>query len=35
MPNVSSAVDDFVIFKKRVEELNEIIDDYKNPMDFI
>ncbi len=35
MPIGMSKVDDFIIFRKKVNELNESIDDYKPNSDFI
>jgi hypothetical protein len=35
MPVGISKVDDFIVFQKRVIELNESIDDYKPASDFI
>jgi len=35
MPLSVSVVDDFIIFKNRVEELNDNIEIYKPPLEFI
>lgn len=35
MPLSVSVVDDFIIFKNRVEELNDTIENYKPPLEFI
>jgi len=34
-PPIKKDVDDFIVFKKKVEELNDTVENYKPPLEFI